>query len=317
MTAPCLRADLLWTPPEISTGRQPPGGGTGCQAYGGCGTVFKLAPDGTESILYAFQGGSDGWQPQDSLVADASGDLYGATGNGGDYSGSNCDQIGCGTVYEIKPDGTKLTLYEFPGGSNGGNPFGGVILDSDGNIYGTAGQGSSSCGCGIVFEIAPGGAETVLYTFQGGDDGAGPVGVTMDGAGNLYGATVGGGNCTFQNGGCGTVYKLAPNGTKTTLYEFQGGDDGLEPLNTLILDKKGNLYGTTFYSRRGCRKSGRGCGAVFEVSPAGKESTLHAFKDINGAHPLATLLLDAHGELYGTAKEGGRDGDGVVFRLKK
>jgi uncharacterized repeat protein (TIGR03803 family) len=295
---------------------------------GGCGTVFKLAPDGTESVLYAFQGDSDGWAPFSGLIADGSGNLYGETGYGGSYSGSDCEANGCGTVFEVQPDGTKSTLYNFEGGSDGAGPGFGLTLDSLGNFYGTTGSGGGSgcggIGCGTVFKIAANGTESVLYAFQGGADGAGPVGVTVDSAGNLYGATQAGGTCTFDENNCGTVFKLAPDGTKIVLYNFQGGDDGLTPWAPLILDTKGDLYGTTFVGGgKGCKRPlaperGAGCGTVFKVTPDGKETALYAFVHEDGANPLSgSLFLGAHGELYGAAPSGGKGKNGVVFEVKK
>ena len=307
------------------------GGGASCPGASGCGTVFKLTPDGTESVLYAFQGGSDGWDPWEAGVAmDANGNLYGETLYGGNFSGSVCAENGCGTVYEVAPDGTKLMQYDFQAGSDGVVPSGGVILDGAGNIYGTTalggGTGCSGDGCGTVFKIPANGTETVLYAFQGGADGSLPFGVTIDGAGNLYGVTEAGGNCTFQpyENNCGTVYKLTPGGTKTVLYNFQGGNDGLLPEAPLTIDANGNLFGTTFLGGGdSCKKpfvpakTGYGCGTVFEVAPDGKETVLYAVQPRNGAHPyVGSLLLGPHGALYGGAPAGGRYKYGTVFEVK-
>jgi uncharacterized repeat protein (TIGR03803 family) len=299
------------------------GGEVSCPFGPDCGTVFKLAPDGSESVLYAFQGGSDGWEPYSGLIADGSGNLYGETLLGGSYSGSDCEANGCGTVYEVQPDGTKTTLYSFQGGSDGVSPAYGVIFDDSGNLYGTT-NGGGSGGGGTIFKIAANGTESVLYAFQVGADGARPVGVTMDGVGNLYGVTFQGGTCTFDENNCGTVFKLAPDGTKTVLYNFQGGDDGLGPWAPLVLDARGNLYGTTFSGGgKGCKRPlaperGAGCGTVFKVTPDGKETVLYAFVHEDGANPLSgSLFLGAHGELYGAAPSGGKGNNGVVFEVKK
>ena len=335
--APGRKEQVLYTFTGGTDGREPEGGliadsadniyGTtdfggdlSCQAGGGegCGTVFKLAPDGTESVLYAFQGGSDGWEPFGNLVADPSGNLYGVTAHGGSFNGSDCEEDGCGTVFEVEPDGTKITLHAFQSGNDGDGPFGGVILDSAGNLYGTTGGGGEA-GYGTVFKIAPDGTETILYAFQGGADGAGPVGVTIDGAGNLFGATVEGGDCTLQfyEDDCGTVYKLAADGTKTLLHDFQGGTDGLGPWAPVILDGKGNLYGTTWLGGSAYCKQG-GCGTVFEVTAKGHEKVLYAFSGSHGRYPFtASLLLGAHGDLFGTTTQGGKDNHGVVFKLNK
>ena len=298
------------------------GGGTGCGA--GCGTVFKLAPDGTESIFYSFQGGSDGWVPMGQLAMDENGNLYGATADGGNYNGSTCDVDGCGTVFELQPGGTKMTLHAFQSGSDGDFPLGGVIMDANGNLYGTTfAGGSAACngdGCGSVFEIPFNGAEAVIYAFQGSNDGAAPfAGVTLDGAGNLYGTTAVGGECGIQyyQNNCGTVYKITPGGNEAVLYDFQGGNDGLSPQSGLTIDSTGNLYGTTNLGGGKCRRMVNGCGTLFELTPTAKETVLLAFgKKGIGANPTDAPLVGKHGALLGTATGGGRFKDGVVFELK-
>jgi uncharacterized repeat protein (TIGR03803 family) len=141
--------------------------------------VFKLAPDGKETVLYAFQGGSDGSAPAGNIVMDQSGNLYGATELGGTYN-SNCESYGCGTIFEVQPNGTKITLYQFQGGTDGAAPTGPLIADSAGNLYGTTSSGGGCSlydgSCGTVFEVTPGGQETILYAFQGGADGDVPLG---------------------------------------------------------------------------------------------------------------------------------------------
>jgi uncharacterized repeat protein (TIGR03803 family) len=288
------------------------GGGNGC-AGTGCGTVFELAPDGTETVLYAFQGGSDGAGPSGLLLQDASGDVYGATGSGGNS--------GWGTVFKLAANGTENVLYAFQGGRDGLIPQGGLIADKSGNLYGTTEEGgfynNSACsefGCGTVFEVQPNGTKTTLYVFQGGSDGQWPdAGVTADASGNLYGTTSSGGSCNINPGGCGTVFKIAQGGTKTVVYTFQGSD-GYMPLAGLISDHDGNLYGTTYV--------GGDYGNVYEVSPGGTETVLYAFKGgTDGANPEASLVMDKAGNLYGTTTKGGNtrcsnhQGCGTVFEL--
>lgn len=294
------------------------GGGTACSGYG-CGTVFKLASNGTETVLYPFQGDSDGRFPQGSLIADADGNLYGMTSEGGNYNGSPCSEFGCGTVFEVQPNGNKTTLYEFQGGSDGALPVGGVIADASGNLYGTTSSGGGAgClggGCGTVFKLTPDGTETVAYAFQGGSDGQFPeAGLIADGAGNLYGTTLLGGAS-----GEGTVFEVSPTGQETVLYSFKGGNDGANPQAPLIMDGKNNFFGTTYGGAgSGCRKNSSfiGCGTVFELSPNGVETVLYSFSKAQGDRPAAGLLFGAHAALYGTTTSGGSHKKGVIFELK-
>jgi len=283
----------------------------------GSGTVFKLAPDGTETVLYAFQGAPDGWAPEGNLVADSSGNLYGTTYYGGGTGGNECGEGGCGTVFKVTPDGTETVLHAFQGGNDGYAPSGGVILDNQGNLYGTTlegggGTGCSGFGCGTVFEVAANGTETVHHVFEGGNDGIAPWdSPILDGRGNLYGTTVEGG---AQN--LGTVFKLAPDGTETVLHAFSNASDGLYPLGGLIADTAGNLFGTTSDGGDDDCHHG-GCGTVFELTSGGKEKVLYVFQNSRGRHPAARLLLGDHDKLYGTAPDGGKGNNGVVFAVKK
>jgi uncharacterized repeat protein (TIGR03803 family) len=295
------------------------GAGTGCATGNGCGAVFKFTPHGAETVLYGFQGGSDGDFPEGGLIADNSGNLFGVTVEGGNYIGSECSEAGCGIVFEVQPNGAKTTLYAFQGGNDGANPFGGLIADASGNLYGSTFNGggcsANSGDCGTVFKVAPGGSESVLYAFQGGNDGMFPEGnLVADGSGNLYGTTSYGG--AF---GAGTVFEVSPNGHETILYSFRGGSDGANPEAGLVMDKKGDLYGATIDGGSdGCQKSAySGCGTIFEVTRNGKESVLLAFRASHGENPAASLLLGKHDGLYGTTMVGGKDKAGVAFVLKK
>jgi uncharacterized repeat protein (TIGR03803 family) len=204
------------------------GGSTACSSFspGGCGVIWKLASDGKLTMLYQFAGGADGALPEAGVIWDAAGNLYGTTTWGGVDSCSSGDFVGCGVVFKLapSPDGTwtESVLYSFTGGADGANPTAGVIFDAAGNLYGTTGSGggTSACpdGCGTVFKLAPNvdgtWTETVLYSFKGGVDGNGPeAGLVMDPDGNLYGTTASGGSSSACPGGCGTVFKLAPNPT--------------------------------------------------------------------------------------------------------
>jgi len=283
-----------------------------CNNDEGYGSVFKITPNGTESVLYAFTGGSGGENPTGGLIADKKGDLYGA-GGGGNPGG--CGGQGCGVVFKLTPKGKISIIYAFQGGTDGAIPSGSLLMDKAGNMYGTTGGGGGTdCdngfGCGTVFKIAPGGAETVLYAFQGGNDGWFPQnGVVEDGAGNLYGTTAAGGP-----GNYGTVFKVTPAGAETVLYAFPGGAAGYGPEAGVILDKAGNLYGTTSSGGGGhCQNDG--CGVVFKLAPDGTETVLYAFANRGGTYPAAGLLMGKNDTLYGTTTAGGKDGDGVVFKV--
>ncbi|HEX4157321.1 MAG TPA: choice-of-anchor tandem repeat GloVer-containing protein, partial [Rhizomicrobium sp.] len=280
------------------------GGGTGCDGGSGCGTVFKVAPDGTEIILHSFQGdGIDGFYPWAGVVADRSGILYGTTER---------------TVYKLAPDGTLTTLHAFTFGSDGGETVAPLILDRGGDLYGTTMTGGDTrlcggAGCGVVFKIAPDGAETVLHTFIGGSDGISPDdGLARDKAGNLYGTTSSGGTLGF-----GVVFKLAPDGTEMILHSFGGTLDGEDPEAGLVLDAAGNLYGTTPFGGIDCGQFQ--CGIVFKLAPDGTERVLHRFKaGDDGCGPgSADALILLKDQLYGTTSGCGAHGDGTVFRIRK
>ena len=215
------------------------GGGNSCSGSG-CGTVFKLAPDGSETVFYAFTGGKNGSNPLAGLIMDSKGVLYGTTYAGG---GRGCNGYGCGIVFKLAPDGKETVLHFFTGGSDGYWPWASLIEDTGGNLYGTTGFGGNQ-DSGVVFKLAPDGTETVLYAFTGGSDGGEPIGgLIRDTAGNLYGTAKNGGTGCHRVG-CGTVFRLAPDGTETVLHIF-GGRGGRQPLAGLIKDSRGHLYSTT------------------------------------------------------------------------
>ena len=287
------------------------------------GTVFELSPptsgdNWTETVLYNFAGGADGAQPHGGLQLDSSGNLYGTTNFGGN---PNCPK-GCGTVFKLAQGSgtwTKTILYTFTGGSDGQQPNARLLLDGQGNLYGTTMQGgniSAACplGCGTVFRLAPTSGswnKTVLHAFSG-NDGASPyAGVTSDPSGNLYGTTYAGGAYVAAGAsklGPGTVFKLTPesNGswTETVLHSFKGSWDGGGPIGGVILDDEGCIYGTTFQGG----VSGH-FGVVFKLQPQStgewQETVLHIFMDSPAAHPMAGLVFDRSGNLYGTTALGG------------
>jgi uncharacterized repeat protein (TIGR03803 family) len=292
----------------------------------GEGAIYKLAlKTDAETLVYSFGAGNDGIGPTGGLIADKTGNFYGTTLYGGARH--------AGTVFEFARDGTETVLYSFAGGSDGAGPTAGLIADKAGNLYGTTAYGGgTSCtsqvytGCGTVFKLSPDGVETVLHVFTGGTDGEIPyAGLLADKAGNLYGTTYRGGGGRGCADGCGTVYKLAPDGTETVLYAFQGNADGAQPYSGLIADAEGNLYGTTMSGGFGGPSCGViECGAVFKLAPDGTETVLYAFLSAaqsNGASPLAGLVLDDAGNLYGTTATGGNfnycegHGCGTVYKI--
>jgi uncharacterized repeat protein (TIGR03803 family) len=211
-------------------------------------------------------------------------------------------------------------LYAFKGGADGLSPSSSVVVDKQGNLYGTtAGGGGLGCGgggCGTIYKITPYGAETLLYSFKGGeDDGANPTSLIRDDEGNFYGTTYNGGLQTCY-ADCGTVFKLAADGTETILHFFAGGNDGQQPIAGLLRDKAGNLYGTTEWGG-----AGLSVGTAFRIAPDGTETVLYTFcslpKCADGESPISALIMDRGGNLYGTTSWGGTGIGGNVFELKK
>jgi uncharacterized repeat protein (TIGR03803 family) len=323
----------------------------------GLGVVFKLTPDGTETVLHSFKGGSDGAIPYAGLAFDASGNLLGTTSAGG--GSTQCGDVGCGTVFKIAPDGTETILHAFCLGKrlcrDGISPFAGVTLDGAGNIYGTTQYGSIDMHLdnGIVFRVTPDGREKIVWSFGGGGDGANPMGgvflddklgilgtasadsggcgcagaiyrvrqngietllykfpltyergpqssLTPDGKGHFYGTT--------PNGQTpGTVYKLTPPRNVVTLHTFGGnGDDGFEVYAEGVAYYKGNLYGVSVGGGGGPPYEG----TIFELTPSGAETILHRFvMSPDGDTPYATPTV-FDGDLYGTTAFGGTTGCG-------
>jgi uncharacterized repeat protein (TIGR03803 family) len=310
----------------------------------GSGTVFELSPaqDGTwtERVIYSFDGDAQGGNPT-GVVFDSAGNLYGTNqyGPAPTYSGA---------VFELTPsqngEWTENTLYAFLGGQDGAYPNG-IALDAEDNLYGSTiqggviqnGFGCGQQGCGTVFELtrSEGGSWTkaVLYAFNNGLDGGYPSsGVVFDAAGNLYGEASVGGSLACPFIGCGVVYSLTPdlgNWKFSVAHTFNGlnGSKGQYPGGGLVFDSAGNLYGTTGDGGGGGSTAcgDFGCGTIFKLSPkAGGGFTfslIGAFNGTDGSYPGAGVIVDAAGNLYGTAEEGGDlncfapYGCGVVFEI--
>ena len=254
----------------------------------------------TFTTLYSFRGAS-GKYPVAGLIVDASGNLYGTTQQGGAH--------GLGTVFKVDSSGVETVLHTFTGKSDGAFPSAGLAVDSKGNVYGTTMLGGRS-NHGTVFQVTR--SVRLLYSFKGSaGDGAYPVaGLVADRAGNVYGTTQQGGTHGF-----GTVFELNTLGKEKVLYSFKGVPDGEYPCAGLILDAKGNLYGTTQLGGPASENDG----TVFKMNKAGKETVLYRFTDSNGdgAYPIGGVVRDGAGNLYGTASDGGAHGVGMVFKLDK
>ena len=299
-------------------------GGASDACGAGCGTVFKINPGGRLTTLYSFTD-TDGSYPLAGLVQATDGNFYGTTQRGG--------ANGAGTVFKITAAGKLTTLYSFcaqTGCTDGVFPNARLVQATDGNFYGTTSAGgvnnNDACysaggpvGCGTAFKITPGGTLTTLHRFDG-TDGAHPEAALVQGTDeNFYGTTSGGGASNVSacnNGapqvGCGTVFKITPGGTLTTLHSFDG-TDGQNPYAGLVQATNGNFYGTT--SIGGANNNcGLGCGTVFKITSGGTLTTLYSFNGADGEEPSA-LVQATNGNLYGTTSVGGANGVGTVFEI--
>jgi uncharacterized repeat protein (TIGR03803 family) len=274
----------------------------------GAGALFKISPDGTETILHSFSGGQvDSVNPTGPLTIDGAGNLYGTTNGGGPTD--------LGTAFKLGADGTHTVLHWFEGGPNdGAYPSSGLTMDSAGNLFGTT-FGGGAGGEGTLFKISAIGTESLVHSFVGTQiDGRHPRGgLTMDGAGNLYGTTIDGGVGIYD---FGTVYKISPDGTESVVYTFLG-EDGGEPYARVTIDGSGNLFGTTLNAGNATVFSS---GVVFKITPNGTNTVLHYFTGgitpaiTDAGYPYAGLLIGSDGFLYGTSSQGGVNGFGTVFK---
>jgi uncharacterized repeat protein (TIGR03803 family) len=304
----------------------------------GAGTVFELTPTPAGkwhfSVLYEFTGGLDGANPLGSLVFDAVGNAYATTSSGGTAN--------FGTVFELSPPAanakqdagkpkqwTEKVLYNFQAGSDGALPFGNVVFDAAGNLYGTTsigGTGHIGClaGCGTIYQLSPSGSgvwtEKILHRLRDAfGEGAEPrAGLIFDAVGNLYGTTYEGGDNEVCGGtGCGTVFQLAPPPAGKKHWKFKNLIDfkvhnGALVRGSVTFGPSGALFGTTMFGGQ------NNAGTVFSLdqeSGRWKLHTIYSFNIFDGLQPAGTLAFDASGNLYGATYEGGANDWGGIFQL--
>ncbi|HXR48690.1 MAG TPA: choice-of-anchor tandem repeat GloVer-containing protein [Candidatus Limnocylindrales bacterium] len=259
------------------------------------GTIFRWSLANGLTTLYSFTGGNDGANPYGRLVQSTNGNYYGTTFQ----AGAN----GYGTIFRMTANGSVTPLSSFTGGTDGGDPYAGLIQGDDGNYYGTAFEGGANF-YGSVFKLTANGALTGLYEFTDGDDGAYPYAGLIQGTDeNFYGTTLYGG--AF---GYGTVFSLNTDGKLKTLVSFDYAKGGY-PEAGVIQGADGNFYGTT--SEGGTN----GYGTVFRLNTNGSLTTLFSFGLTNGANPIGALVQGNDGNLYGTTSSGGAGGQGSVFKI--
>jgi uncharacterized repeat protein (TIGR03803 family) len=283
------------------------GGDLSCGTSGGCGTIFKITLDGTLTTLHTFNG-FDGSEPYPSLLLGTDGNFYGTT-----YIGEGPSAYG--TIFSISTSGDFGTLYEFcfqAGCADGSGPLGALVQGEDGTLYGTTAFGGTA-NDGTVFKRTKSGVFTTLHSFDNTDGSIPSAGLVQATNSNFYGITSYGG----PNNGDGTVFKITPEGTLTTLHTFNGADGGGLPYGAaLVQATDGNFYGTT--SIAGTHR----VGTVFKMTPAGVTTILYNFcsqKNCeDGDTPYSGLIQGTDGLLYGTTSSGGSpSNDGTVFSLSR
>jgi uncharacterized repeat protein (TIGR03803 family) len=302
---------------------------TGCGFSGVCGTVYQLssATQGRKyEVIATFY--DDFWSyfggfPVAGITLDSQGNLYTSLSQGG-FSFDRCieDPFGCGMIVALVPRadrGARVRyLYDFVGPDDGARPSTGVIFDEAGNLYGTASSWGPGLN-GVVFQLKPGLPRwqyNVVHAFDGKNGGAPASTPVFDRDGSLYGTAL------VSSRGGGLIYQLSPrpdgSWSYTQLYNFSGGADGGSPKGDLVLDAAGNLYGSTQTGGDLSACNGIGCGTVFQLSQQSgqwKQRTIYRFTGADGANPVAGLVLDSAGNLYGTTQFGGAFGSGTIFEL--
>jgi uncharacterized repeat protein (TIGR03803 family) len=280
--------------------------GTTSDGGGGYGVIFTMNARGKETVLRILKQWN-GATPYASVIRDADGNVYATAAAGGGENG--------GVVFKVTGVRKGKILHSFMGGEYGRYPEAPLVEDAKGNFYGTTYYGGSCCG--IVFKLNKNGSETPLHSFTSGNgvDGFYPeAGLVLDGAGNLYGTTSQGGVGGINGG---AVFKVDTAGNETVLHTFDGADGWSPGFGSLLRDSDGNLFGTTQGSGTGCQET---CGSVFELTPKSgggwTATVLYTFSGgSDGGAPLAGLIQDGAGNLYGTTSAGGAYGYGVVFKL--
>ncbi|HEY1883034.1 MAG TPA: choice-of-anchor tandem repeat GloVer-containing protein [Candidatus Cybelea sp.] len=285
------------------------GGGAACGGKG-CGTVFKVTKEGSETVLHRFAGRPDGAQPEAELAV-VNNLLYGTTY----YGGERCKAAnlrGCGIVFSLAPSGGMSAVYAFQGGYDGANPEGPLTLVKR-TLYGTTVNGGgircrdSKKGCGVVYSINPSGEERVVYRFKGEpNDGSAPTGNLVNLNGTLYGTTMYGGR--FDDG---TIFAISPAGKERVVYSAGQAYDMSTPSGLVAMD--GVLYGSSEF---GGRREG---GTVYAVTISGNEHVVHSFSQnetLDGYRPVGRLIA-VNGSLYGATQYGGNkhSGYGVVYSM--
>jgi uncharacterized repeat protein (TIGR03803 family) len=308
--------NLIGADPNASLARDDLGNLYGTTATGGAhnlGVLFRLAPDGTMSVIHAFSdrvGSAHDETKTEAGLNDAGGTLK--IGRGGDLFGTSFDGPGnmSGYIYKINKTGHFSLIYVFKGAPDGAFPNAGLTRDRGGAMFGITGQGGSYAnpnggdpGDGTIFRVTRQGQETVMHSFGGAGDGFEPNStLLLDKTGNLYGTT---------EGGFGTVFKMSASGSEAVIHAFQGYDDGADPRGPLVMDKAGNLYGATYSGGPG------GQGQIFKIAPDGTKSLFYAFGAFagDGGFPTAGPIIDPQGNLYGTTLSGGAANAGTVYKI--
>ncbi|HZM04160.1 MAG TPA: choice-of-anchor tandem repeat GloVer-containing protein [Candidatus Saccharimonadales bacterium] len=274
------------------------------------GTVFMVTSNGVLTSLISFDGTNGGF-PYAGLTLGGDGNFYGTTFFGGNLALNGGG--GYGSIFRMTPAGSLTKLVSFSG-SNGGNPYAGLTLGSDGNFYGATSQGGGA-GLGTVFAMTPAGVLTTLVSFAGANGGHPYGGLVQGSDGNFYGTTYSGGDLSLNGGyGYGSVFKMTPAGVLTKLVSFNAANGG-HPFAGLTQGSDGNFYGTTVWGGDLSIDNGNGFGTTFKITPAGALTTLMAFNGVNGGFPQAGLTQGSDGLFYGATSRGGSDAGGVVFRL--